>query len=60
MFRTFCHFGELVEFHCRTPSKSTDLNFLLSGKIDKIGKGAHESKAQTAGAYTGFRSMKHA
>ena len=24
------------------------------------GKGAHEPKAHTAGAYTGFRSMKHA
>ena len=23
-------------------------------------KGAHEPKAQTAGAYTGFRSMRHA
>ena len=24
------------------------------------GKGAHKPKVQTAGAYTGFRSMKHA
>ena len=34
--------------------------FSSRGKIGKVGKGAHEPKAQTAGAYTGFRSMKHA
>ena len=27
---------------------------------DEVGKGAHEPKAQTAGAYPGYLSMKHA
>ena len=33
IFRTFCQFGELVEVHCRTPGKSTDLTFSSRGKM---------------------------
>ena len=33
IFRTFSQFGELVEVHCRTPSKSIDLTFSPRGKI---------------------------
>ena len=32
----------------------------IPGRSLKKGKGAHEPKSHTAGAYTGFRSMKHA
>ena len=28
-------------------------------QVKKVGKGTHEPKAQTAGAYPGFISMKH-
>jgi len=31
-----------------------------SQKLKKKGKGAHEPKIQTAGAYPGFLSVKHA
>ena len=31
-----------------------------NNRLGKKGKGVHEQKAQTAGAYPGFISMKHA
>ena len=33
---------------------------LLPSKSEVTGKGAHKPKARTAGAYTGFCSLKHA
>ena len=34
IFRTFCpQFGDLVDVHCRTLSKSTDLTFSPRGKM---------------------------
>ena len=56
----FAILGNWWNFIVVRQAKELILIFSSPGKIAKVGKGAHEPKAQTAEAYTGFRNMKHA